>query len=371
MADDDRRDEPERWQPPDRWQPPKREEVETEKPETASSEPALPSVPPPGSTTERVNPPVEPPSFPTPPAPTPRIEPTNPDAPKRDWLTPGDPSSTTEPAPPPEAPAATSTVEEDLPAIPAPGDEPFEEPAPRDAPKGTEAPSWLTPKTDDTAAMPEVRPWQRVGDTPAPAEAPITEYGVGPSAPADAPPSRSTTPPPPPPLTPSIPPVGSTGTRPWETRQVPPAALKEPEPEVEEAQITRRERRLAEERRPVGEVRKLRRGRLAIRKLDPISVFRFSMVFYFCTMLVMLLAAGFIYAALRAVGVVTNLEQLVGELIRSDFKIAGFRLFLLSFVAGSIWTVIASIVTTFAAFLYNLIADVVGGVEMIVVEREQ
>lgn len=88
-------------------------------------------------------------------------------------------------------------------------------------------------------------------------------------------------------------------------------------------------------------------------------------------MLIMLLAGGLIYGALRAVGVVGNIEGLIAELIRSDFKIEGFRLFVLGFLAGVVWTVVASIVTTFGAFLYNLIADVVGGVEMIVVERDQ
>lgn len=407
MTDEDRpqADKTERWRPPDRWEPPKREDPNERKDEPTKD--SLPAVPPLGG------PEVKPPSFPAPPSDPPRVEPIPSEAPRRDWLTPSKPVQSEQQASGSEAPARPSEEssdastesdrKDDIPAIPDLSD-----------PDTPPAPSWMTPKTDDTAVMPEIRPWQRIDpktdDEPktersfapplegTPSSSPMSKPPSTPPAPPSvaasgstttvdrpsetpavpplggtpipsAPPAGGTRTPTVPPVggtgTPTVPPVGGTGTRPWETRQVPPATPSKPEPKPETAPAVR------EERRPVGEVRRLRRGRLAIRKFDPVSVFRFSMVFYFCTMLVMLLAAGLIYMALRAVGVVANIEQLVAELIRSDFQIAGFRLFIISFVAGSIWTVVASIVTTFAAFLYNLIADVVGGVEMIVVERDQ
>ena len=126
-----------------------------------------------------------------------------------------------------------------------------------------------------------------------------------------------------------------------------------------------------EDKRTVGEVRRLRRGRLAIRKIDPISVFRFSIVFQFCAMLIGLLAFALIYVALRAIGAVGKLEELVADTITSDFSINGGKILFYGFIVGCIWTVASSVVMTFGAFLYNLIADVVGGVELIVVERDE
>lgn len=120
----------------------------------------------------------------------------------------------------------------------------------------------------------------------------------------------------------------------------------------------------------MGEARRLRKGRLAIRKFDPVTVFRFSIVFQFCTMLIFLLATGLIYGALRAVGVIGSLEDFIGEMITSDFSINGGKILFFGFIGGIIWTIASSIVMTFGAFMYNLISDVVGGIEMIVVERD-
>lgn len=126
-----------------------------------------------------------------------------------------------------------------------------------------------------------------------------------------------------------------------------------------------------DDRRAVGEVRRLRRGRLAIRKIDPISVFRFSIVFQFCGMLIGLLAFGLIFLALSAIGTIDNLENLIGDTITSEFSINGGKIVFYGFIIGCVWTVASSVVMTFGSFLYNLIADVVGGVELIVVERDE
>lgn len=354
MTDEDRRpdDREERWRPSERWQPPSRDRESTEPtrdttadpPRSTPAEPAipavpkpgagddLPAVPPPGTTPSWMSPPKAPdpftPASETPPAPTRTEQFTFPRPPA---AAPPTPTPQASPAAPPAAPVAAS---------PAPS-----------APSVTRpwsAPRESTPPPSPASATPAQTPtWSPPSSTP-------------PSTPAIPAPGSAT----PAPATPAIPAPGTT-PRPWETRHVPPAP--KPTPAPAESTVIRNE----ESRRPIGEVRKLRRGRLAIRKLDPISVWRFSLIFYFCTMLVMLLAGGLIYTALRAVGVVANIEQLVAELIRSDFKIAGFRMFFLGLIAGSIWAAIMSVVTTFAAFLYNLIADVVGGVEMIVVERDQ
>ncbi|MGH2728650.1 MAG: DUF3566 domain-containing protein [Actinomycetota bacterium] len=49
---------------------------------------------------------------------------------------------------------------------------------------------------------------------------------------------------------------------------------------------------------------------------------------------------------------------------------SGGGIFRWLFLFGLLWAVVASAVTVFMAFLYNLIADVVGGIEVSVAERE-
>lgn len=117
------------------------------------------------------------------------------------------------------------------------------------------------------------------------------------------------------------------------------------------------------------QVRRLRRGRLAVRKIDPAAVLKFSLVFYFCMLLIMLLATAIIFAFLKAFGVIANIEKLFRDL---DFhvQITGGFILRWFFLIGLGGTIVATAVTVFMAFLYNLIADVVGGIELLVTERE-
>jgi hypothetical protein len=113
-----------------------------------------------------------------------------------------------------------------------------------------------------------------------------------------------------------------------------------------------------------------RRARLVIRKIDPWSVLKFSLLFYFCMLLIMLLGSAIIFAILKAFGVIGNLEKLIRDLSEATFTISGGAIFRWLFLFGLLGAVIASAVTVFLAFLYNLIADVVGGIEVSVAERE-
>jgi len=124
-----------------------------------------------------------------------------------------------------------------------------------------------------------------------------------------------------------------------------------------------------EDRRPI-EVRRLRRGRLAIRKISPWSALRFSLVFFFCMLLIALLSTAIIFAAMKAFGVIANIEEFIAELGISDDPINGGTIFRWLFLIGLAGTVVGSVITMFMAFLYNLIADVVGGIELLVTERE-
>lgn len=125
----------------------------------------------------------------------------------------------------------------------------------------------------------------------------------------------------------------------------------------------------ASAKRPAMQVRRLRRGRLAIRKVDPWAVLKFSLVFYFCMLLIFLLGTAVIFATLKAFGVIEDFERMLRNL-QINYTIAGGTIFRWLFLVGLVGTVVASAITVFLSFLYNLIADVVGGIELLVTERE-
>jgi hypothetical protein len=127
-------------------------------------------------------------------------------------------------------------------------------------------------------------------------------------------------------------------------------------------------------------VRPSRRTRVMIRSISPLSVLKFSLLFYFCVWLIVFLALVIIYALLNAVGAVDSLEKLLGYLFAptgQDISTRGATpieinegvAFTYLFIGGCVLTVAWALINVLAAFLYNLISDVIGGIEVTLAER--
>ncbi len=87
-------------------------------------------------------------------------------------------------------------------------------------------------------------------------------------------------------------------------------------------------------------------------------------------MLVILLALGMLYSELGAVGALDSVTKLARELFSDKtFAIHGDWIFQRLALLGVAMVVIWSLINVFVAFLYNLISDVVGGIEVTLAER--
>jgi hypothetical protein len=125
--------------------------------------------------------------------------------------------------------------------------------------------------------------------------------------------------------------------------------------------------------------RPARRTRVVLRRVAPLSVLRFSLIFYFCVMLIVYFALLIIYLILSAAGAMDSLAKLMGEIFGNGnstlgpepVEINGGVVFTVLFVAGCAWTVVWSLITVFVSFLYNLVSDIVGGVEVTLAEKPQ
>jgi len=120
-----------------------------------------------------------------------------------------------------------------------------------------------------------------------------------------------------------------------------------------------------------GEVRAMpRQTTVVIRRVHPLSVLKFSLLFYFCLMLVFLFAVLILYWVLGVIGVLDSLSHLVGELLaNSSFRFHGSWIFSRLFLIGIIGVVVWSLVNVCVALLYNLVSDVVGGVNVTLTEQ--
>ena len=120
-----------------------------------------------------------------------------------------------------------------------------------------------------------------------------------------------------------------------------------------------------------------KRTRVQIRQVGIWSVFKFSLLFYFCVMLVVYLALLIIFLVMRASGALDPIERFLGEIFITDnttkspppLRIDGNAVFSWLFLAGCVGTVVWSAVNVFVALIYNLISDVVGGIEVTLTGR--
>jgi hypothetical protein len=116
-----------------------------------------------------------------------------------------------------------------------------------------------------------------------------------------------------------------------------------------------------------------RRVRVQIRKVNPWSVLRFSLLFYFCLMLVALLGLAILWGILSAAGVLDSVTELLTDVGFGDrqgnFQFDTGYIFRTLFLIGLISTILWAAFTLVVAFLYNLIADLVGGIEVTLIER--
>ncbi len=113
-----------------------------------------------------------------------------------------------------------------------------------------------------------------------------------------------------------------------------------------------------------------RRARRVLRRLDPWSVLKFSVVFYFCLMLISLLVFAVIWFVLVNMGVFQSVTEFAGNFNLEVAFPAGTVFRWYTFI-GLLGVVVWSIVTVLLTLLFNLVNDVTGGIEVVLAEREQ
>ena len=116
-----------------------------------------------------------------------------------------------------------------------------------------------------------------------------------------------------------------------------------------------------------------RKARVVVRRVEPWSILKFSLLFYFCLMLIFLFAFLILYWILGVIGVLDSLSHLLSTAgfgnPKTGFHFHGYWIFSRLFLIGLAGTVVWSLVNLFVALLYNLVSDVVGGVQVTLSER--
>lgn len=114
-----------------------------------------------------------------------------------------------------------------------------------------------------------------------------------------------------------------------------------------------------------------RRVRRVVAKVDSLSVLRFSALLYLSLYLVVVVAALVLWAVASIVGAIDNIESFIKELFALEsFSFDAFALLRGITVGGLLLVLLGSGLNVLVSVLYNLITDVVGGVEVTIVEED-
>lgn len=123
-----------------------------------------------------------------------------------------------------------------------------------------------------------------------------------------------------------------------------------------------------DERQSVGRLQ-ARKVRRILRHVSPWSVFKFSLLFYLCVWLIVLIAGVILWRVGQEAGAIANLEtfyaKATGEI---TFELDGRSVFRAAASAGVILVIAGTAFTVMLSILFNLITDLTGGVRLTVVE---
>lgn len=140
-----------------------------------------------------------------------------------------------------------------------------------------------------------------------------------------------------------------------------------PPPEDGTLTGTRPRRRL---RKPRPAVRRVRR---TLKRVSPVAVFKLSLFYYFLFLFVWLAFVAVVYWFLESTGVFNTFDEVQKGFVIKEWKNVEFSLALFekwALFIGIIFVLVGSIINAVLAFLYNLAADIFGGLEMTFVERD-
>jgi Transmembrane domain of unknown function (DUF3566) len=132
----------------------------------------------------------------------------------------------------------------------------------------------------------------------------------------------------------------------------------------------RAERRIQVSGRAQGPVR----ASMQIRRIDPWSTLKVSLVLSVALFFVWMIAVAFLYLVLGGMGVWSKLNSNVGDLLNntggSADLVSSGTIFGGAVLIGLVNIVLLSAMATIGAFIYNLTTDLIGGVEVTLADRD-
>jgi hypothetical protein len=124
--------------------------------------------------------------------------------------------------------------------------------------------------------------------------------------------------------------------------------------------------------------KRVRRARLRLTHVDPWSVMKTSFLLAVAVGVVTVVAVAVVWSVLGAAGVWTSINSTVGDVVGETgdgFRIEDYlgmsRVMGFTMIVAVVDVVLITVIATLGAFLYNLAAALLGGVEVVLAEEDR
>ena len=124
--------------------------------------------------------------------------------------------------------------------------------------------------------------------------------------------------------------------------------------------------------------RRVRKAHLRLTHVDPWSVMKTSFLFSIALGIVTVVAVGVVWAVLGAAGIWESIDATVADVVGdtgNDFRIEDYlgmsRVLGFTMIVAVVDVVLVTVIGTLGAFLYNLAAALLGGVEVVLAEEDR
>ena len=245
-------------------------------------------------------------------------------------------------------------------------------PGPGDSPNGTGANTAATPrKRPPPRPSPQQRPAGRGAAAPN-AEARLNRFISGTAAPGTAKPPPEAEPTPAPPPNESRETDAYASELPDLSGPIPRGGQRKSvdRPDDSMTAPVRSEGRIQVSSRTPGPLR----ASMQIRRVDPWSTLKVSLVLSVALFFVWMIAVAFLYLVLGGMGVWSKLNSNVGDLLNntsgSAELVSSGTIFGGAVLIGLVNIVLLTAAATIGAFIYNLTTDLIGGVEVTLADRD-
>jgi Transmembrane domain of unknown function (DUF3566) len=114
-----------------------------------------------------------------------------------------------------------------------------------------------------------------------------------------------------------------------------------------------------------------RRSRCEVRRLDLWAVLKVALCFYVAAVVLVIVAGIVLWLIADAAGAIHNVERFMGKILSSkNYHLVAAQILEGSVLVGLVLAALLTIITVVGAALYNVFSELVGGVEVTLVETD-